>query len=53
MIGTHGLILLENLCRKMRATVVRTIIVVHMVLPQGSPALGLPVVSEHGDFSSH
>lgn len=29
---THGLILLENLCRRMRAIAVRTAIVVHMVL---------------------
>lgn len=43
-ISTHGLILLENLCRRMRAMVVRTTIVVHMILFQGSPALGLLVV---------
>lgn len=38
--GTHGWILLENLCRRIRASVPRTIMVVHMVLTQGSPALG-------------
>lgn len=36
---THGLILLENLCRRMRAMVVRTAIVVHMVLPPGTSCL--------------
>lgn len=30
---THGLVLLENRCRRMRAMVVRTARVVHMVLP--------------------
>lgn len=40
-ICTHGWILLENLCRRMRAMVVRTARVVHMVpLPKDLLPLG-------------
>lgn len=42
MICTHGQILLENLCRRRKAMVVRTIRVVHMVLPP-LPKTALPL----------
>lgn len=54
MVSTHGLILLENLCRRMRAMVVRTIMVVHMVTPPRTSCLwDRRWFLEHRDLSSH
>ena len=50
-ISTHGLILLENFCRRMRAMVVRTTNVVHMVFtsrdlpPRGPTVVQITVES--------